>query len=92
MLKFISLILFINVLWHGQRGKAPTEDIDEEKIFYSTDPITTVTKDLKKDNIEYLGLLSKIPLTLEDKERIVELPNIVTNFGVSDIFTYFYQL
>jgi hypothetical protein len=49
MLKFISLILFINVLWHGQRGKAPTEDIDEEEIFYSTDPITTVAKALKKD-------------------------------------------
>jgi hypothetical protein len=24
MLKFISLILFINVLWHGHRGKSPT--------------------------------------------------------------------
>jgi hypothetical protein len=63
MLKFISLILFINVLWHGQRGKAPTEDIDEEEIFYSTDPITTIAKALKKTNIEYLVLLSKRPLT-----------------------------
>jgi hypothetical protein len=70
LLKFISLILFINVVLHGQRGKAPTEDIDEEKIFYSTDPMTTVAKALKKSNIEYLGLLSKRPLTQEDRERI----------------------
>jgi hypothetical protein len=90
LLKFISLILFINVLWHGQRGKAPTEDIDEDEIFYSTDPMTTVTKALKKANIEYLGLISKRPLTQEDRERIVELQNTITNFGVSGIFTYFY--
>jgi hypothetical protein len=53
MLKFISLILFINVLWHDQCGKAPTEDIDEDEIFYSTDPITTVAKALKKTNTKY---------------------------------------
>jgi hypothetical protein len=92
MLKFISLILFINVFWYGQHGKAPTQDIDEEKIFYSTDPIKNVTKALKKDNIEYLGFLSKRSLTQEDKARIAELQNIITNFGVSGIFTYFYQL
>ena len=51
MLKFISLILVINVLWHGQRGKSPIEDIDEDEIFYSTDPMTTVTKALKKANM-----------------------------------------
>jgi hypothetical protein len=90
LLKFISLILFINVLWHGQRGKAPTEDIYEDKIFYSTNPMTTVTKALKKANIEYLGLISKRPLTQEDKARIVELQTTITNFGVSGIFTYFY--
>jgi hypothetical protein len=90
LLKFISLILFINVLWHGQRGKAPTEDIDEDEIFYSTNPMTTVTKALKKANIEYLGLISKRPLTQEDRERIVELQTTITNFGVSGIFTYFY--
>jgi hypothetical protein len=73
MLKFISLILFINVLWHGQHGKAPTEDIDEDIIFYSTNPMTTVMKALKKDNIEYLGFLSKRSLTQEDTTRIVEL-------------------
>jgi hypothetical protein len=70
MLKLISLILFINVLWHGQRGKAPTEDIDEHAIFYSTDPIATVAKALKKENIKYLGLFRKRPLTLEHKVRI----------------------
>ena len=90
MLKFISLILFINVLWHGQRGKAPTEDIDEDEIFYSTNPMTTVTKALKKDNMEYLGLITKRPLTQEDRARIVELQTTITNYGVSDIFTYFY--
>ena len=90
MLKFLSLILFINVLWHGQRGKAPTEDIDEDEIFYSKNPMTTVTKALKKDNIEYLGLISKRPLTQEDMATIVELQTTITNFGVSGIFTYFY--
>ena len=90
MLKFISLILFINVLWHGQRGKAPTEDLDEDKIFYSTDPIATVAKALKKENIEYLVLFCKRPLTQEDRARIVELQTTITNYGVSDIFTYFY--
>jgi hypothetical protein len=79
-------------LWHGQRGKAPTKDIDEDEIFYSTEPMTTITKALKKANIEYLGLLSKRPLTQEDRERILELQNTITNFGVSGIFTYFYQL
>jgi hypothetical protein len=73
LLKFISLILFINVLWHGQHGKAPTEDIDEDEIFYSTDPMTTIMKALKKDNIKYLGLISKRPLTQEDREIIIEL-------------------
>jgi len=92
MLKFISLILFINVLWHGQRGKAPTEDKDEDEIFFSTDPMTTVTKALKKANIKYLGFLSKRLPTQEDRERIVELQNTITNLGVSGIFTYFYQL
>ena len=90
MLKFISLILFINVLWHGQRGKAPTEDIDEDEIYYLTNPMTTVTKALKKANMEYLGLISKRPLTHEDMARIVELQNTITNFGLSGIFTYFY--
>ena len=90
MLNFISLILFINVLWHGQRGKAPTEDIDEDEIFYSTDRMITVMKALKKANIEYLGLISKRPLTQEDRETIVDLQTTITNFGVSGIFTYFY--
>ena len=62
MLNFISLILLINVLWHGQHGKAPIEDIDEDEIFFSTDPMTTIMKALKKANIKYLGFLSKIPL------------------------------
>jgi hypothetical protein len=90
LLKFISLILFINVLWHGQRGKAPSKDIDEDKIFYSTNPMTTVMKALKKANIEYLGLISKRPLTQEDRARILEIQTTITNFGVSGIFKYFH--
>jgi uncharacterized protein YqgV (UPF0045/DUF77 family) len=70
--------------------QAPTEDIDEDEIFYSTNPMTTVTKALKKANMEYLGLISKRPLTQEDRERIVELQTTITNYGVSGIFTYFY--
>jgi hypothetical protein len=53
-------------------------------------PMTSITKALKKANIEYLGLISKRPLTHKDRERIVELQNTITNFGVSRIFTYFY--
>jgi hypothetical protein len=30
MLKFISLILFINVLWHGHHGKSPTHSRSEQ--------------------------------------------------------------
>jgi hypothetical protein len=92
MLKFISLIVFINVLWHVQHGKAPIEGIDEDKIFCPTYPMTTIIKALNKAKIEYLCLLRKRPLTEEDRERIVELQNTITNFGVSGIFTYFYQL
>jgi hypothetical protein len=43
--------------------QAPTEDINEDEIYYSTNPMTIVTKALKKDNMEYLGLISKRPLT-----------------------------
>jgi hypothetical protein len=70
--------------------QAPTEDIDEDEIYYSTNPMTTVTKALKKDNMEYLGLIRKRPLTQEDGARIVELQTTITNYGVSGIFTYFY--
>jgi hypothetical protein len=73
-------------------GRIPQRILMRNEIFYSTNPMTTVTKALKKANIEYLGLLSKRPLTQEDRERIVELQNKITNFGVSGIFTYFYQL
>ena len=79
-------------MWHGQHGKALTKDIDEEDIFYSTDPMTTVPKALKKANIEYLGFLRKRPLTEEGGARIVEIQNKINNFGVSGIFTYFYQV
>ena len=70
--------------------QAPTKDIDEDKIFYLTNPMTTVMKALKKANMEYLGLISKRPLTQEDRARIVELQTTITNYGVSGIFTYFY--
>jgi hypothetical protein len=73
-------------------GRLPLEDIDEDGIFYSNDLMKTITKALKKANIEYLGFLSKRPLTQEDIARIVELQDKITNFGVSDIFTYFNQL
>jgi hypothetical protein len=79
-------------LWHSQRGKAPTEDIDEDRIFYSIDLVTIVMKALEKDNIEYMGFLRKGTLTQEDREIIVELQNTITNFRVSGIFTYFYEL
>jgi hypothetical protein len=52
--------------------------------------MTTVMKALKKANMEYLVLISKKPLTQEDRERIVELETTITNYGVSGIFTYFY--
>ena len=70
--------------------QAPTEDIDEDEIYYSTNPMKIATKALKKANMEYLGLIRKRPLTQEDKERIIEIQTTITNFGVSGIFTYFY--
>ena len=50
----------------------------------------SVMKALNKANIEYLGLISKRPLTQEDMARILELQTTITNFGVSGIFKYFY--
>ena len=67
--------------------QAPTEDIDEDEIFYSTNPMTTIMKALKKANMEYLGFINKRPLTQEVGARIVELQTTITNYGVSGIFT-----
>jgi hypothetical protein len=50
----------------------------------------TITKALKKANIEYLGLISKRPLTQEDMARILEIQTTITNFGISGIFKYFH--
>jgi hypothetical protein len=67
------------------------EDLEDE-ILYSTNPTKIVAEALKKETIEYLGLFCKRPLTQEDRERIAELQNLITDFWVSGIFTYFYQL
>jgi len=61
--------------------QAPTKDIHEDEIFYSTNPMETVRKALKKANIEYLGLINKRPLTQEDMARIVEIKTTITNYG-----------
>ena len=86
----VNFITFVDWFIVSTSVHAPTEDIDEDEIYYLTNPMTTITKALKKANMEYLGLISKRPLTQEDMERIVELQTTITNYGVSGIFTYFY--
>jgi len=49
------------------------DEVIEEEIFYSTNPMETIRKALKRENIELLGLISRRPMTEEISARINEL-------------------
>ena len=66
--------------------------VTEEDIFYSTNPIGTVKKDLKKSNPELLTLIKIRPMTEEIKERIGDLRQKIVQYEVSVISKRFYEL
>ena len=63
------------------------DDVIEEENFYLKNPMETVRKALKRENIELLGLISRRPMTKEINTRINELKAQIHSYGVSDIFT-----
>ena len=66
--------------------------VTEEDIFYSTNPMGTMKKALKKSNQERLKLIVIKPGTEEIKARIDDLRKTIEQYGVSDIFERFYKL
>jgi hypothetical protein len=63
------------------------DEVIEEEIFYSKKPMETVRKDLKRENIELLGLISRRPMTKDINTRPNELKDQIHSYGVSGIFT-----
>ena len=66
--------------------------VTEEGIFYSTNPMETVKKDLKNSNHELLRLIVIRPETEEIKEKLDDFRQIIEQYGVSGIFGIFYEL
>ena len=66
--------------------------IAEEYIFYSTDPMETVKKDLKNSNQELLRLIVIRPMSEEIKAKIDDLMQTIEQYRVSGIFEIFYEL
>ena len=64
----------------------------EDEIYYSIDPMDTINKAFKKENIEMISLACIRPMTQEIRERIEELKEQIKSYGVSGIFTYFFKL
>ena len=64
----------------------------EDEIYYSIDPMDTIKKALKKENIEMISLDCISPMTQEIRARIEELKEQIKSYGVSGIFTYFFKL
>jgi hypothetical protein len=63
------------------------DEVFEEEIFYSKNPMETVRKALKRENIELLGLIRRRPMTKEINTRINEMKAQIHSYGVSGIFT-----
>jgi hypothetical protein len=63
------------------------DEVIEEEIFYSKNPMETVRKALKRENIELLGLISKRLMIEEINTIINELKSQIHSYGVSGIFT-----
>ena len=84
------------ILMKSDWGKVPTsnqyfqsptkEVITNEDIFYSTNPMETIRKLIKKLNIELISLLKFKPQTPEIKERIIILMEDIHRYGVSVTF------
>ena len=63
------------------------DEVIEEEIFYSTNPMETVRMALKRETIELLDLISIRPMTEEISARINELKAQIHSYGASGIFT-----
>ena len=66
--------------------------VTKEDIFYSTDPMGTVKKDLENSNQELLALIKIIPMTAEIKARISDLRQTIVQYGVTGISERLYKL
>ena len=66
--------------------------VTEEDVFYSTDPMGNVKKDLKNSNQELLTLIKIRPMTEEIKAIIGDLRQTIVQYGVSGISEIFYEL
>ena len=80
----------------SDQGKEPTskkqskylveEVIIDEYIFYSTNPMETIKKIIKKLNIELISFLKVRPQALEIKETINVLMEDIHHYGVKGTF------
>jgi hypothetical protein len=84
-------------LSQGDRGKETSlekstdhteEEITNEKIYSSTNPVQTIRKLVRKSNIELASLIQIQPRTHEIKERIKALMEKIQSYGVRKIFIY----
>ena len=66
--------------------------VNDEDIYYSTNPKATVKWDLKKCNQDLLDLILIYPVTKEIQEQIDELNEKIMRYGVRGIFESFYEL
>jgi hypothetical protein len=82
-------------LSQGDRGKETTleksidyteEELTDEQIFSSPNPIQTIKKLLRKSNIELASLIEIQPQTQEIKERIKALMKKIKIWGKKDIY------
>jgi len=68
------------------------DNVCEEEIFTSIDPMKTVYLALKRANMDYLAFACKWPKTDDDKAMMVELQKKIKGYGVSVIDYNFYKL
>jgi hypothetical protein len=89
--------LLATPLSQGDKGKETTleqstdpteEDITDEEIYSSTNPVQTIRKLVRKSNIELASLIQIRSQTQEIKERIKALMEKIHRYGVRKIFNY----
>ena len=68
------------------------DNVSEEEIFTSLDPMKTVYLALKRANKDLLAFASKWPKTDDDKAMMVVLQQKIKGYAVSVIDYNFYKL
>ena len=66
--------------------------VTEEDIFYSTDLVGTMKKDLKSSNQELFALIKIRTMTKEIEARISDLRQTIVQYEVSGICEILYEL